>query len=406
MNLIKLKLILVKILNASFVFFKKNKPIVLRHLNNTFSSSLIKVKLVLTKTLNSSLIFFKKNKPVVVKRIDNILSINKNIPSEKKLIAIKSIAVIFFFWVISYPFVSLNVDQKNSFLEVKKGENITQIANKLVKQNVLPDIFRFKLLAKLTNRSESIKSGHYLLKKNISPNEILSLLESGNGILYPITFIEGTTLNENLEKLKNNKLLTNNKFYNSINNLKIGLDIQENSLEGLFFPDTYYFFKGTSGIDILKESHLMMMQKLDLAWKNKTPNLPYKNKYEALIVASIIEKELGNRDEANLIAGVFVNRMRIGMPLQSDPTVIYGMHEKFNGNLTKQDLMRDTPYNTYTRKGLPPSPICLPGFDVIEAALNPAETNAFYFVAKGDNKTHHFSKTLKEHNKAVRKYQK
>ena len=282
MNLIKLKLILVKILNASFVFLKKNKPIVLRLIKNTFSSSLIKVKLLLTKTLNSSLIFFKKNKPVVVKRIDNILSINKNIPSEKKLLAIKSIAVIFFFWVISYPFVSLNVDQKNSFLEVKKGENITQIANKLVKQKVLPDIFRFKLLAKLSNRSESIKSGHYFLKNNISPNEILSLLESGNGILYPITFIEGTTLNENLEKLKNNKLLTNNEFYNSIKSLKISLDIQEKSLEGLFFPDTYYFFKGTSGIDILKESHAMMMQKLDLAWDNKTPNLPYKNKYEAL----------------------------------------------------------------------------------------------------------------------------
>jgi UPF0755 protein len=367
--------------------------------------NLIKLKLIFTRFLNTSFIFFKKNKPVVVNRINNILSSNKTPLSEKNLLAIKSMAFIFFFWVISYPFISLNVDKKNSFLEVNKGENITQIANKLVKQNVLSDIFRFKLLAKLSNRSESIKSGHYFLKQNISPNEILSLLESGNGILYPITFIEGSTLNENLEKLKNNKLLANIKFYNSIKSLKISLDIQEKSLEGLFFPDTYYFFKGTSGIDILKESHAMMMQKLDLAWENKTPNLPYKNKYEALIVASIIEKELGNRDEANLIAGVFVNRMRIGMPLQSDPTVIYGMYDQFNGNLTKKDLMRDTPYNTYTRQGLPPSPICLPGFDVIEAALNPAETNAFYFVAKGDNKTHHFSKTLKEHNKAVKKYQ-
>ena len=367
--------------------------------------NLNKLKLTLAKIWNASLVFFKKNKPVVVNRINNILSNNKKFLSEKNLLTIKSMAVIFFFWVISYPFVSLNVDQKNSFLAVKKGENITQIADKLVRQNVLPDIFRFKLLAKLSNRSQSIKSGHYFLKNNISPNEILSLLESGNGILYPITFIEGSTLNENLKKLKNNKLLTNNDFINSIKSLKTNLDIQERSLEGLFFPDTYYFFKGTSGIDILKESHAMMMQKLDLAWGNKTPNLPYKNKYEALIVASIIEKELGNRDEANLIAGVFVNRMRIGMPLQSDPTVIYGMNDQFNGNLTKQDLVRDTPYNTYTRNGLPPSPICLPGFDVIEAALNPAETNAFYFVAKGDNKTHHFSKTLKEHNKAVRKYQ-
>ena len=367
--------------------------------------NLIKLKLTLTKTLNILFVFFKKNKSLADKRINNILSINKNLTSQKKLLAIKLMAIIFFFWVISYPFLSLNVEQKNSFLEVKKGENITQVTNKLVKQNVLPDIFRFKLLAKLSNRSESIKSGHYFLKNNISPNEILSLLESGNGILYPITFIEGSTLNENLEKLKINKLLTNNELYNSIKSLKRSLDIQEKSLEGLFFPDTYYVFKGTSGIDILKESHALMMQKLDFAWDNKTPNLPYKNKYEALIVASIIEKELGNRYEANLIAGVFVNRMRIGMPLQSDPTVIYGMHEKFNGNLTKQDLISDTPYNTYTRNGLPPSPICLPGFDVIEAALNPAETNAFYFVAKGDNKTHHFSKTLKEHNKAVKKYQ-
>ena len=230
--------------------------------------NLIKLKLILVKILNDSFVFFKENKPVVVKRINNIIPINKNLLSEKNLLAIKSMAVIFFFWVISYPFVSLNVDQKNSFLEVKKGENISQIANKLVKQNVLPDIFRFKLLAKLSDRSESIKSGHYFLKQNISPNEILSLLESGNGILYPITFIEGSTLNENLEKLKINKLLTNNKFFNSMQSLKISLNIQEKSLEGLFFPYTYYFFKGTSGIDILKKSHAMMIQKLDLAWEN------------------------------------------------------------------------------------------------------------------------------------------
>jgi UPF0755 protein len=370
--------------------------------------NLIKLKHILIRTLNTLLVFLEKNKPIFVNRINNIkniLLVNKKISSEKKLLAIKFMAVIFFFWILSYPFASLNVNQKNAFLEVKKGENITQVANKLVKQNVLRDIFRFKILAKLSNRSESIKSGHYYLKNNITPNELLFLLESGNGILYPITFIEGTTLNENLKKLESNDLLINDDFYNSINKLKMSLNIQEKSLEGLFFPDTYYFFKGTPGIDILKESHKMMMQKLNEAWKNKSPNLPYKNKYEALIVASMIEKELGNRDEANLIAGVFVNRLRIGMPLQSDPTVIYGMQEHFEGNLTKQDLKRDTIYNTYTRNGLPPSPICLPGFDTIEAALNPAETNAFYFVAKGDNKTHQFSNTLKEHNRAVRKYQ-
>ena len=370
--------------------------------------NLIDIKIRLVKISNFVLVFLDKKKSILlnrIRKINNTFLVNNNLLSEKKILALMILAVIFIFWILSYPFMSLDVDQKNKFLEVKKGDNITQIANKLVKQNILSDIFRFKLLAKLSDRSENIKSGHYFLKNNISPNELLSLLESGDGVLYPITFIEGTTLSENLKKLKTSKFLTDDESYNSMNKLKISLGIQEKLLEGLFFPDTYYFYNGTPGIDILKESHKLMMQKLNKAWKNKTPNLPYKNKYEALIVASIIEKELGNRDEANLIAGVFVNRLRIGMPLQSDPTVIYGMYDQFKGNLTKYDLKRDTLYNTYTRNGLPPSPICLPGFDTIEAALNPAETKAFYFVAKGDNKTHHFSKTLKEHNKAVRKYQ-
>ena len=370
--------------------------------------NLIDLKLKFAKISNTAFVFLKKNKPIFIDRIKKIKStipISKNSISEKKLLVTSILATIFFLWILSYPFISLDIDKKNAFLEVKKGDNITQVANKLVKKNILSNIFRFKLLAKLSNRSESIKSGHYYLYYDISPNELLTLLENGEGVLYPITFIEGTTLQENLEKLKNNKLLTNVDSYNSINKLKINLGIQEKLLEGLFFPDTYYFYEGTPGIDILKESHKLMLQKLNNAWKNKTPNLPYKNKYEALIVASIIEKELGSRDEASLIAGVFVNRLRVGMPLQSDPTVIYGMQDQFEGNITKQDLMRDTIYNTYTRNGLPPSPICLPGFDTIEAALNPAETNAFYFVAKGDNKTHHFSNTLKEHNKAVRKYQ-
>jgi len=370
--------------------------------------NLINLKLKFTKVSNATFVFFKKNKPIFIngiKKIRSTIPISNNLLSEKKLIVTSILATTFCLWILSYPFISLNVDKKNEFLKVRKGDNITQIANKLVNLNVLPDVFRFKVLAKLSNRSENIKSGHYFLHNNISPNELLTLLENGDGVLYPITFIEGTTLQENLEKLKNNKLLTNVDSYNSTKKLKINLGIQEKLLEGLFFPDTYYFYEGTPGIDILKESHKMMLQKLKNAWKNKSPNLPYKNKYEALIVASIIEKELGFREEASLIAGVFVNRLRIGMPLQSDPTVIYGMKDQFEGNLTKQDLRRPTIYNTYTQNGLPPSPICLPGFDTIEAALNPAETNAFYFVAKGDNKTHHFSNTLKEHNKAVRKYQ-
>ena len=147
-----------------------------------------------------------------------------------------------------------------------------------------------------------------------------------------------------------------------------------------------------------------MNKKLDDAWLNRAPDLPYKNKYEALIIASMIEKELGKRSEARMIAGVFVNRLKINMKLQSDPTVIYGMGEKFNGNLRRIDLKVDTPFNTYTRLGYPKSPICSPGIDAIKAALNPSSTKALYFVAKGD-RTHYFSNTLKQHNIAVRKYQ-
>jgi len=369
---------------------------------------LIDLKLKSKKWLNETLFFLKKNKPIFknkIKKISSALPIIKKAYSEKKLLITAALVAIFLFWIISYPFLSLDIAKKNEFLVVEKGDNISQIINKLVERDVLSDVYRFKLLAKLTIKSESIKSGHYFLRNNTSPIELLTLLVKGDGILYPITFIEGTTFKENLDKLKNNSLLKKVIPYNSINNLKVRLGINQKFIEGLFFPDTYYFYEGTPDIDILIESHKIMMEKLDKAWKEKTPNLPYKNKYEALIVASIIEKELGSRDEANLIAGVFVNRLRIGMPLQSDPTVIYGMQDQFKGNLSKQDLLNDTIYNTYTRNGLPPSPICLPSFDTIEATLNPAETDAFYFVAKDDKKSHHFSKTLKEHNKAVRKYQ-
>lgn len=352
------------------------------------------LKLILNKAQKSFIKSLKKTQPFFSK------------PQKRSIFFSAALTFIFFIWIISYPFISLDVSEENEFFEVKKGANFKQITNQLVTSNVLPDALRFKILAKLTNRTESIKSGHYFLENNISPNELLTLLVKGEGILYPITFIEGTTFEDNFKKIKNNNLLKQEVSYSSDDDLRKILGIHYKDLEGLFFPDTYYFYKGTPDIEILKQSYNLMMQKLNKAWKDKTPGLPYKNKYEALIVASIIEKELGNRDEASLIAGVFVNRLRIGMPLQSDPTVIYGMKDNFKGNLSRKDLMIDTIYNTYTRNGLPPSPICLPGFDTIEAALNPAETNAFYFVAKGDNKTHHFSKTLKEHNEAVRKYQK
>jgi UPF0755 protein len=175
--------------------------------------------------------------------------------------------------------------------------------------------------------------------------------------------------------------------------------------EGLFFPDTYKFSSGMSDLAILKQAYQAMHSMLSKQWEKRAPGLPYKTPYEALIMASIVEKETGKAEERSHIAGVFVNRLKRGMKLQTDPTVIYGIGEAFDGNIRKRDLSADTPYNTYTRVGLPPTPIAMPGLAAIEAALQPAATEDLYFVARRDG-SHHFSKTLEEHNRAVAKYQK
>ena len=231
------------------------------------------------------------------------------------------------------------------------------------------------------------------------------MLVNGKESLYSISFPEGLTFNQLIKKIKNNKNIKKTlKSYDQANVLK-AISSNKKYVEGLFFPDSYYFYKGTSDVEILKNAHSVLNRKLQFAWDNRSSDLPYKNMYEALIMASIIEKEIGILEEAPIIAGVFVNRLNINMPLQSDPTVIYGIRDKFNGNLTRKDLKKYTPFNTYVIKSLPPSPISLPSLNSIEAALNPATTDALYFVAKG-NRRHHFSATLKEHNRAVRKYQK
>jgi UPF0755 protein len=174
--------------------------------------------------------------------------------------------------------------------------------------------------------------------------------------------------------------------------------------EGLFAPDTYLFAKGASDWQIYKQAHALLMQRLNDAWANRDASLPYKTPYEALIMASIVEKETGQKAEREMISGVFVNRLKLGMPLQTDPTVIYGMGQQYQGNIRKRDLQTDTPYNTYTRTGLPPTPIALPGALSLAAALNPARTDALYFVSRGDGSSH-FSSNLNDHNQAVNEYQ-
>ena len=320
----------------------------------------------------------------------------------------RKILIIFFFlifWLISYLFLPLNITENNASFEVTDGSNLNEITKQLVEVKVLKDSFRFKLLTFIFAKRESLKRGHYKLESNATALDLLDILVNGKESLYSISFPEGLTFNQLIKKIKANKNIKKTlKSYDQANILKV-ISSNKKYVEGLFFPDSYYFYKGTSDVEILKNANNVLNRKLQFAWDNRSSDLPYKNMYEALIMASIIEKELGILEEAPIIAGVFVNRLNINMRLQSDPTVIYGIRDKFNGNLTKKDLKKYTPFNTYVIKSLPPSPISLPSLNSIEAALNPATTNALYFVAKG-NRRHHFSATLKEHNRAVRKYQK
>lgn len=307
-------------------------------------------------------------------------------------------------WLTYYARTPLNIPRTSQTMTVEPNSGLTSIANQLAHQGVINHPWSFILLARILGKESSLQAGEYTLNTNTTPYEVILSLNNGKPTQGKITFIEGKTFKE-----LRVKLLENDAISNTIQNLSDAevmalIDSQQQHPEGLFFPDTYYFNRGTKDTVLLKRAHEEMIAKLETAWQKREPNLPYKNSYEALIMASIIEKETGQAFERPTIAGVFVNRLRIGMRLQTDPTVIYGMGDQFDGNIRRKDLRNDTIYNTYTRAGLPPTPIAMPSLASIEAALHPAKTKALYFVGKGDG-THAFSNSLVEHNRAVTKYQ-
>ena len=240
--------------------------------------------------------------------------------------------------------------------------------------------------------------------------QFLDKISRGDVIQYPATIIEGWTYNQLRHYLDNVDGIEHHPAVLEPRNVmsRLGdsetLGDSDTLPEGLFLPDTYYFTRGMSDLDILERAHRAMTDFLQQAWEQRAPNLPYQTPYEALIMASIIEKETAVASERKQIAGVFIRRLQKHMRLQTDPTVIYGIGEKFDGNLRSRDLKSDSPYNTYRHRGLPPTPIAMPGTDSILAALHPDEGDTLYFVARGDG-THQFSATIAEHNKAVRKYQ-
>jgi len=314
------------------------------------------------------------------------------------------VALGLFAWLAYYAISPLKLQPNSQEITIQPKSGLRSIANQLVKQGVLNEPWRFIIIARLLNKQSYLQAGSYTLNKNVSPYQLLLSLNHGKTTQGSITFIEGRTFAQMQEKIiKNDAIKQTLTGLSEPEMLKL-MGSDYSVAEGLFFPDTFYFDRNTADTDILKRSYDSMQSKLAKAWQGRDANLPYKNSYQALIMASIIEKETGKAVERPMIAGVFINRLRMGMRLQTDPTVIYGMGKYYDGNLRKKDLIADTPYNTYTRDGLPPTPIAMPGMAAINAALHPATTKALYFVGKGDG-SHLFSNNLADHNLAVVRYQ-
>lgn len=293
-------------------------------------------------------------------------------------------------------------------LEIEKGDSLERICQKLLAQNLSIKPFWFKTIAFLGNTYKKIKTGEYELTPGLTIPEILDLFVLGKTKQYSITFPEGWNFNEILQEVeKNTNLehqLTNTDFAAIMAQLEVMPPASVASSEGLFFPDTYFFEKHMTDVSLLKRAYDKMQSILQQEWLNRAAGLPFKTPYEALILASIVEKETGNKTERPLIAGVFIRRLQNDMLLQTDPTVIYGMGDNYHGGIGYNDLKATTPYNTYVIKGLPPTPIAMPGRDAIYATLHPDNGNNLYFVSRGDG-THVFSATLKDHNLAVNTYQ-
>lgn len=311
-------------------------------------------------------------------------------------------AVVFQF--IQFKQQPINLQQDTVLFEIPSGSHIRSIAKRLKQQQLIKDEWLFIILAKIEKVESKIKAGEYQIQKGTNPEQLLALFVQGKSVQYTQSIIEGRTFKELRQDLLKNTYIKHT--IEGKDNAEVMRLIGAENIhpEGQFLPDTYAFPKGTSDIEFLKRAYQSMQKTLEKEWQQREKNLPLKTPYEALILASIIEKETGVASERPLIAAAFITRLRKNMKLQTDPTIIYGMGDRYKGNIRYKDLREDTPYNTYVHRGLTPTPIAMPGLLAIQAALHPADSKAIYFVAKGDG-THYFSETLKEHNKAVRRYQ-
>ena len=315
------------------------------------------------------------------------------------LLVLSAMAAVYLFWSWNH-----SLQPGMGIYAVKPGMTLRAFARELSSRGVLPESHSFVWLAYLTGHQRDLKSGEYRFRNGMTARELLEQIVAGRVIEYPVVLVEGWTFRQFLDAIEEAPKLTHTLIGLPPRAIMERLGHKGEHPEGRFFPDTYYYSSGQTELAILANAYDKMQKLLQQEWEKRDNNLPFRDAYEALILASIVEKETGRADERRLIAGVFVNRLRHGMRLQTDPTVIYGMGESFDGNLRLKDLRRDTPYNTYTRTGLPPTPVAMPGKESLQAVMHPVINGALFFVSRGDG-SHDFSATLEEHNKAVIKYQ-
>ena len=304
-------------------------------------------------------------------------------------------------WYVASP---LEIAGLPAEVEIAPGSGFRSAVTQLERAGVRVRPWHFEALARALGKSRDIKAGNYLIMQPLPPADLLKMLTRGDVTLAGVQLIEGWTVAQFRAAIDASPDLRHDSKGLDDTEILKRIQATESHPEGLFFPDTYLFARGSSDVAVYRRAYRALKRHLQAEWDARTPDAPYRSPYEALIMASIIEKETGRAAERDQIGGVLVNRLRIGMRLQADPTVIYGLGDAFDGNLRKSHLLTDGPYNTYTRVGLPPTPIAMPGFASLRSAMRPGKTDALYYVSRGDG-TSHFSRRLEDHNRAVSKYQ-
>ena len=323
-----------------------------------------------------------------------------------KLLALALAGVLAFAaWLAWFALTPVDLVASSVDFSISRGSGLRSATRQMMEAGIGMHAWAFNLLGRLASKETTVKAGGYQVSTGVTPWQLLEKITQGDFAQSEVTFIEGWTFRQMRAALDVHAAVRHDSMGLPDAELMRRLGADTLMPEGEFFPDTYLFGKGESDLAILARAYRTMQKQLQSAWKQRDPDVPLASPYEALILASIVEKETGQASERELIAGVFLNRLRAGMKLQTDPTVIYGLGMKFDGNLRKRDLMRDGPFNTYTRAGLPPHPIAMPGQASLLAVLRPAKTDALYFVSRGDG-TSQFSHSIEAHNRAVAKYQK